>query len=67
MGAMAMSHSNLTQWIEQAEAREVCRGAAFLAGVEENQHLHLGSVIATISEWWRHNVTTEVLPLHFEP
>ena len=54
-----MSHSNLTRWIEDAEAREFCRDAAFWAGVEEKQHLHLGEIIATIAEWWHHNVPKE--------
>jgi hypothetical protein len=65
---MVMSHSKLTHWIEDAEAREFCRDATLLMGVEEKQHLHLGTMVATISEWWHHNVTKEGLPLqHHEP
>jgi hypothetical protein len=57
-----MSHSNLTHWIEDAEAREFCRDAVFLTGVEEKQHLHLGSIITTIAGWWHHSVTMEASP-----
>jgi hypothetical protein len=47
-----MSHSNLTHWIEDADARAICRDAAFLAGVEQKQYLHLGTMIAKVAEWW---------------
>lgn len=47
-----MSHSSLTHWIEDADAREICRDAAFLTNVQQHQHLHLGTVIAKIAGWW---------------
>jgi len=56
-----MSYSNLTHWIEDAEAREFCRDAVFLARVEEKQHLHLGAIVAIVSEWWHHKATKEML------
>jgi hypothetical protein len=62
-----MTHSNLTDWIEDADAREICRDAAFLTGVEQKQYFHLGAVIAKVAEWWNHNVTEDVLPVHYEP
>jgi hypothetical protein len=63
-----MSHNNLTHWIEDADARDFCRDATFLAGVEQKQRLHLGTMIATIAEWWHHTVADELLDaLHHEP
>jgi hypothetical protein len=59
-----MSHSNLTHWIEDAEAREVCRDAGFLRGIEEKQNLHLGAIIATIAGWWHQHATKEGVQLH---
>jgi hypothetical protein len=64
-----MTHSHMTHWIEDAEAREVilqgCRFQVVLP--EESQYLHLGSTIAKVSAWWHHNVTRDVLPYHYSP
>jgi hypothetical protein len=49
-----MLHSNLTHWIEDADAREICRDAVFQTGIQQKQYLHLGAVIAKVSEWWHH-------------
>jgi hypothetical protein len=62
---MAMLHSNLTHWIEDAEAREFCRDAVLLARVEEKQRLHLGTIAATISEWWHQSATKDMLPVQY--
>jgi hypothetical protein len=62
-----MAQSNLTHWTEDADAREICRDAAFFAGVEQKQHLHLGGFIAKVADWWNHNITEDVLPVHYEP
>ena len=56
-----MAHSNLTQWIEDAEAREISRDAAFLARVEEKQYLHLGEIVAKVAGWW--HLAEDALPL----
>ena len=56
-----MSQSHLTHWIEDADARELCRDATFLTGVEQQHCLHLGAAIIRIAEWWHHNVTEEFL------
>jgi hypothetical protein len=63
LGRGTMSHSNLTHWIEDADAREICRDATFLTGVEQKQYLHLGAVIAKVSDWWHHSTTETVLPV----
>ena len=62
-----MSYSHLTRWIEDAEEREIRQRALFSLGSSESQYLHLGSTIARISDWWHHNVTRDVLPVHYEP
>ena len=62
-----MLHSNLTHWIEDRDGRETCRDAAFVIADDEKQYLHLGATIARVAEWWHHNVTNEVLPVHYEP
>jgi hypothetical protein len=52
-----MSHSRLTSWIEDAEAREVALQGAMLRRVPEigpSQYFHLGSIIAKVSAWRRH-------------
>ena len=58
--------NHLSHWIEDADAREICRDAAFLTGVEQNHYLHLGAVITKVAEWWHHNIAEEVLPVHYE-
>jgi hypothetical protein len=62
-GGTALSHRNLTHWIEDAEAREFCRDAVFLMGVEEREHLYPGAIVATVAKWWHHSVTKEMLPV----
>jgi hypothetical protein len=51
-----MTHSHMTHWIEDVEARQVilqrCRFQVVLP--EESRHLHLGSAIAKVSAWWHH-------------
>jgi hypothetical protein len=64
---MAMSQTHLTHWIEDADARELCRDAAFLTGVEQKHYLHLGAVITKVAEWWHHNVNDELLPVRCVP
>ena len=54
-----MAHSNLTQWIEDAEAREIRRDAAFLVRVQQKQYLHLGEIVAKVAGWW--HLTEDVL------
>ena len=66
LGKTAMSHSNLTHWIEDADAREICRDATFLAGVEQEHYLHLRAVITKVADWWHDNVSEELLPVRCE-
>ena len=61
-----MSQTHLTNWIEDADARGICRDAAFLTGVEQKHYLHLGAVITRVTEWWHHNVSEQLLPVHSE-
>jgi hypothetical protein len=51
-----MSHTNMTDWIEDADGREIRRDAAFLAGAEHTHYLDLGAVITKLAEWWHHHV-----------
>jgi hypothetical protein len=62
-----MSHSHLTDWIEDRDAREICQDVAFAIEPEQKQYLHLGSTIAKVAAWWHHNITEDVLPVHYEP
>jgi hypothetical protein len=51
-----MSHSNLTRWIEDADARRCSDAAAFdrSGGVTESHYLDLGAKIAKLPSWlWR--------------
>jgi hypothetical protein len=60
-----MSHSNLTRWIEDADAREF--GKAAMSGcnltISETQHLHLGEAITRLPSWFRLNVGRASLAL----
>jgi hypothetical protein len=42
-----MSHSHLTQWIEEADAREFCQAASWqlVPATTESHSLHLGETI----------------------
>ena len=51
-----MTHSNLTRWIEDADARKCYETARFDqgAGVAETHYLELGAKIAKLPSWlWR--------------
>ena len=62
-----MSHSHLTDWIEDRDAREICRDVTFASAPQQKQFLHLGATIAKVATWWHHNITEDVLPVHYEP
>jgi hypothetical protein len=52
-----MSHSNMTRWIEDAEARRFNKAAMFARGnVRESRYLHLGETIAKVPSWFRHGI-----------
>jgi hypothetical protein len=52
-----MSHSNMTRWIEDAEARKFNEAAMFARGnVRESHSLHLGKTIAKVPSWLRHGI-----------
>jgi hypothetical protein len=58
-GSLVMSHSNLTDWIETADARACIEAAKFEP--TEGHHLHLGEAIAKIPSWLRHGVSRKPL------
>ena len=53
-----MSHSNLTRWIEDADARRCYEAASFDrdAGATETHYLDLGVKIAKLPSWLWHSV-----------
>jgi hypothetical protein len=53
--------SHMSHWIEDAEARQICRDAAFLTHIEQKQYVHLGAIVAKVAELWHHNVMDRVL------
>jgi hypothetical protein len=58
-----MSHSNLTRWIENAEARQVLETAQVGRGwsVNESHFLHLGEMIAKVPFWHHHPADRDAL------
>jgi hypothetical protein len=64
-----MSHSNLTRWIETAEARRVHEAAMFdrPRGGGERQHMHIGAAMANASSWVRHGIGRHALALVCRP
>lgn len=58
-----MSHSNLTRWIEDAEARQVLETAQVGRGwtVSENHYLDLGRSVMKVPFWPHHGGTCESL------
>jgi hypothetical protein len=56
-----MSHSSLTRWIEDADARRFSEAARFDHGIADTHFLHLGNAIANLPSWFRQNVSRESL------
>jgi hypothetical protein len=56
-----MAHSNLTRWIEDADARKCSDAATFdrSGGVTESHYLDLGAKIAKLPSWLWRNVHRE--------
>jgi len=53
-----MMHSNLTRWIEDADAKAVFLQSATMQEpqrVSQNQYIHLGQTIKKIFSWWHHD------------
>ena len=53
-----MMHSNLTRWIEDADAREVFLQSATMPEpqrVSQHQYIHLGQTIKKVFSWWHHD------------
>jgi hypothetical protein len=50
VGITAMMHSHLTQWIEEADARQFCLAASWsrVPAPTERQCLHLGETILKV-------------------
>ena len=59
--------THLTQWIEEADAREIVQSAMVdhTVGITQSKSFDLGSTITKVSSWWHHN-TRDVLPLLHE-
>ena len=54
-----MMHSNLTRWIEDADAREVFLQSATMhepRRVNQHQYIHLGQTIKKVFSWLHHDV-----------
>jgi hypothetical protein len=62
-----MSHNNC--WIETADAREFVTMAVSerRSVATETYRLHLGATVAKVVAWWQHNVSEDILPVHYEP
>jgi hypothetical protein len=59
-----MIHSNLTRWIEDADAREVFLQSASMREpreVSQHQHIHLGQSIKKVFAWWHHESNGHLL------
>jgi hypothetical protein len=58
-----MSHSYLTQWIEDADARRFAEEVEFERSPTsgETHYLHLGDAIAHLPRWFRREVSREPL------
>ena len=57
-------HSNLTRWIEDADAREVFLQDASMREpqkVSQHQYLHLGLTIKRVFAWWHHDSNGHML------
>ena len=53
-----MIHSNLTRWIEDADAREVFLQSASMREpqkVSQHQYIHLGQTIKKVFARWHHD------------
>lgn len=58
-GELVMSHSNLTRWIETADARSYTQGAS--VEPNESHYLDLGETIAKMPSWLRLSTSREAL------
>ena len=59
-----MMHSNLTRWIEDADAKEVLLQGAMIYQFQESterQYMHVGPTIKAVASWWHHNVAESLL------
>jgi hypothetical protein len=56
-----MTHTNLTRWIEDADARHIVESATFDRDIGESHYLHLGEAIAKVSSRVRHSISRETL------
>ena len=59
-----MTHSNLTRWIEDADARNALLESGMISHFQENtaqHHVHLLPAIKMVSAWWHHNITSHLV------
>jgi len=60
-----MMHSNMTRWIEDADAREVLLQSAATVDPQEHaqaQYIHLGPTIKAVVSRWHHSIAEHLLP-----
>jgi hypothetical protein len=59
-----MIHSDMTRWIEDADAREVLLQSAATHDSQEHaqaQYLHLGPTIKAVVSQWHHSIADHLL------
>jgi len=58
-----MTQSNLTRWIETADARQAFEAAMVgrAPTFDEGHYPHLGEVVVKVSSWVGHNISREAL------
>ncbi len=58
-----MMHSNLTRWIEDADAKEVLLQDVMIYQSQkvQSQYIRLGPAIKAVASWWHHNVAEHLL------
>ncbi len=63
LGRLAMTQSNLTRWIEIADARQASEVAMVgrVSQFSEGHYLHLGEAIAKMSSWVGHGFSRDAL------
>jgi len=65
-----MTHSNLTRWIEDADARNALLQGEMIYQFQENapSHcVHLVPAIKSVSSWWHHSVAERLHSHKDEP
>ena len=59
-----MMHSDMTRWIEDADAREVLLQSAMVPDSQDHteaQYVHLGPTIKAVVSRWHHSIADHLL------